>query len=160
MLQPRVLVPVPMQHPPGNVSASAADALVRDLLGALVADAVIGDVQAAAAAGQQVLRGAGGVARELAREQRAVVRQRCGVVAGPAAGLLRSVLQADASGAYKSACAGAAREYQDSGGTISYALEPFVHSDSCPGCMQAAMRADGGPSQAVFQDNHEAAVQI
>ena len=59
----------------------AVDPLRGNLLHALVAHASICDVQAAAAAGQQVLRGARGVAREFAREQGAVVGQRGGVVA-------------------------------------------------------------------------------
>lgn len=95
---------MPLENAPGGVSA--ADALVRDLRSALVAEAVIGDVEAAAAAGQQVLRGARRVARELAREQRAVVRQRARIVAPPAADVLRGVLQADASSAHKCAPTG------------------------------------------------------
>lgn len=64
MLQPCILAH--MQHAPANVSANAAVALVRDLLSTLVAVAIVGDLEAAAAASQQVLRGAGSIARELA----------------------------------------------------------------------------------------------
>ena len=84
----------------------AADSLLRDPLCALVADPIVRDVQAAAAAGQEELRGAGSVTRELARKQRAAVRQRARVVGWPvgcAASLLRCVLQADAAGAHKGA---------------------------------------------------------
>ena len=99
MPQPVLLL---TQHMPERMRA--ADSLLRDLLCALIAKPIVCDVKTAAAAGQQELCGTGSIARELAREQRAVVCERARVVGGPighAAGLLRCILQADAAGTYK-----------------------------------------------------------
>lgn len=104
LVLPGVLLSV--KHAPDGMSA--VNPLRRNFLCALVAHAIICDVEAAAAAGQKVLRGARGVARELAREQGAVVGQRGGVVARSVAGLLRSVLQCGAAGAHECCIASAA----------------------------------------------------